>query len=659
MLKPKSPDTVRGSILRSIQDKRRNPTLSRLLTIRDSARNRELLRIGMWMAVVSFAFYGVFDWYLFPDINQSLVTLRLVLGVSTICIIEFALALKRPLKELQLLGATAIAVGSLCWLYAARQTNFQINFALFSVYGAIFILGTNLYFRFKFLIAVITSLTITVCYAGNALFINELPSWVQITLSLFFVNCFVLSLYISWQMDAARYDNFLNEIRTRQREKHAIAKGRELLEIAETDPLTGLANRRAIERKFAAMMDNQKNSEAYCGVLLVDADYFKSYNDLLGHQAGDTCLQSLTAAFERVAERYNAQVGRYGGEEFIIIVTIAESKELSKIASDICEEVRNIDITHPGRPDSRKMVTVSVGATCQQLSTEPTLEQLTGEADHALYRAKSGGRATFRLFNDHSISEDHSSFNILKAIEDVVAENRIRAVYQPLVNSSDGSLFGHETLMRVFDRSGNKISPEFFIPIAEESGLLCELGEWIIDRACQDYGRNPVGKVVSVNVSVVQLRRPGFPDVVKSAIRRHGIKPQNLAIEITETVNILEDELVRNAIKQLRDAGVKIWIDDFGTGYAGLKWLRDIDFDLVKIDRLFLTDSATLQGRKMLQDIVTLVKNRGLEVLVEGVETAGQKNLLKQLGVDYMQGFYIGRPEKSLTNISHRLAETA
>ncbi|WP_051540733.1 bifunctional diguanylate cyclase/phosphodiesterase [Ahrensia sp. 13_GOM-1096m] len=655
--KPQS--KFKKTILNRLREKRRNPTVGRLLSIRDSGRNRELLRVGMWLAALSYIFYGVFDWYLFPDINEQLVILRVLLGVVTVSFIEIALFLKRPLKELQWLGASAIVIGSLTWLIVARQTTFQVNFALFSVYGAIFILGTNLYFRFKFHIAVIASLAITVSYACNAMYIDNLPHWVNVTTALFFINCFVLSLYVSWQMDAARYDHFLSEFDTRQRTKKAIKHNQTLLEIAETDPLTGLANRRAIERKFSLIVDKRKNDSEYCGVLLIDADYFKSYNDLLGHQAGDTCLQAMTAALLRVAERYNAIVGRHGGEEFIIICTMSASKELKKIAAEVCDEVRNMNMAHPGRTDALSIITVSVGATYAELSSGPTLVKLTEEADHALYRAKSGGRATFRVFDDHTISEDHSSYNVLKSIENVISENRINAVYQPLIDANTGHLFGHETLMRILDKNGNNISPEFFIPIAEESGLLCELGEWIIDQACYDYGRHPTGEVISVNVSVVQLRKPGFPLTVMSSIQRHGLLPQNLAIEITETINILEDELVRNAIRQLRSNGIKIWLDDFGTGYAGLKWLRDIEFDLVKIDRLFLHDSSNSQGEQMLQDIITLAKNRGLSVLVEGVEKSEQQVMLKALGVDYMQGYHIGVPANRFCNNLFKLVGTA
>lgn len=655
--KPQS--KFKSKILLKIQEKRRNPTVGRLLAIRDSARNRDLLRIGMWLAALSYISYGVFDWYLFPDINGQLVSLRTALGVTTIVLMELAFSAKRPLKQLQWLGATAIVIGSIAWLVVARHTAFHVNFALFSVYGSIFILGTNLYFRFKFHIAVMASLAITASYASNALFISDIPFWVNVTTSLFFINCFVMSLYISWQMDVARYDNFLSEINTRQRTKKAIEHGKKLLELAETDPLTGLANRRSIQRRFSKIAEKKHNDKKYCGVLLIDADYFKSYNDLLGHQAGDACLQSMTAALERVAERYNAETGRFGGEEFIVICTLNSSKELNNLASEICEEVRNMDIAHRGRPDSINVITVSVGATCVELSTKPDLEQLTNEADHALYRAKSSGRATFRLFNDHTISKDHSSFSVLKSIENVIDENRIRAVYQPLIDVNTGELFGHETLMRILDHDGNNISPEFFIPIAEESGILCELGEWIINQACCDFARNPAGELISVNVSVVQLRKPGFPLTVMTSIHKHGLLPKNVAIEITETTNILEDELVRNAIKQLRASGIKIWLDDFGTGYAGLKWLRDIDFDLVKIDRLFLHDCSSPLGEKMLQDIVTLAKNRGLSVLVEGVETSEQEAKLENFGVDYMQGYHIGVPASKLSDSAFKMAESA
>lgn len=198
--------------------------------------------------------------------------------------------------------------------------------------------------------------------------------------------------------------------------------------------------------------------------------------------------------------------------------------------------------------------------------------------------------------------------------------------------------------MRLRDFDGSVISPAVFIPLAEQTGAINQLGRWAIERACRDMVENDLGNVVSVNVSAIQLKAAGFPAQVAEVISQYAVAPHKLALEVTEGIDIALETQAQKNIEQLRSLGVQIWLDDFGTGFAGLAWLRRFDFDVVKIDRAFLHDSEGLQGSNMLSDIVRLLRNRGVTVLVEGVETAQQVELLKRLGVNTMQGFYLGRP---------------
>jgi diguanylate cyclase len=183
-----------------------------------------------------------------------------------------------------------------------------------------------------------------------------------------------------------------------------------------------------------------------------------------------------------------------------------------------------------------------------------------------------------------------------------------------------------------------------FIPIAEQTGAIVELGMWLIDRACSDMVQHGLGSVVSANVSIVQLKAPNFPLRITDILGRHGLAPRKLALEITEGSDIfLEAQAARN-IEQLRNLGVQIWLDDFGTGFAGLAWLRRFKFDVVKIDRSFLHDCQTSRGLSLLKDMVRLLRNLGHTVLVEGVETKEQQTLLQGLGIQSTQGFFTGRP---------------
>lgn len=638
-------------ILLGALQSRRDPKIGRLMAMRDAVRNRAFLRAGMWLAVLSHIAYGILDWYLFPDLKIELVAVRVIFGVVFLAALEAGIALRFRLFQLQLISATAIVVGALSWLFVARETEFQSNFAFFSIYGSIFILGTNLYFRFRFYVSVCTTLIITTFYAANSFGINVIGLWAQITLSFFFVNCFVLSLYLSWRMDIARYRNFISALETKVREKQGQLKRRRLEVIAETDPLTGLANRRAVERLFAKLIAETESEKGYVAALLIDVDFFKSYNDLLGHQAGDKCLVALTKSLQAVANKNDAIVGRYGGEEFVVFCKKDDPKKVMQLASDFCDQIEALEIPHPGRSDKGRFVTISAGASYCTLELKPKMSQMIDEADHALYRAKSAGRATFRIYNETFHERENSSFGMLKSIETAVADERISAVFQPIIDVESGELYGHETLMRVQDTFGNPLSPEFFIPIAEDSGMIIEMGRWILDNACAEFAKSRTGDLFSVNVSVIQLRDPAFPLFVISAIARHNLKPSNLAIEITESTSLLEDRVAKLAIQQLRDAGVQIWLDDFGTGFAGLKWLRDVEFDLLKIDRLFLHDCSSQAGRNLLSDMVNLAKNRNLKVLVEGVETQEQFEFLDTINVGYAQGYHIGKPKPQIQEL--------
>jgi diguanylate cyclase len=207
------------------------------------------------------------------------------------------------------------------------------------------------------------------------------------------------------------------------------------------------------------------------------------------------------------------------------------------------------------------------------------------------------------------------------------------------------AVIGHEALMRLTDEDGSKVSPTVFVPVAERNGAIVDLGLWVIDRACRDMADRKLGTIVSVNVSAVQLKAPNFALRLAEILARHQLAPAQLVIEITESTDIVPEAQAVRSIEQIRGLGVQVWLDDFGTGYAGLEWLRRVTFDTVKIDRSFLHDCQALKGLRMLQDMVRLLRNRGHTVLVEGVETEEQKLLLQRLGVDLMQGFYIGTPQ--------------
>jgi EAL domain-containing protein (putative c-di-GMP-specific phosphodiesterase class I) len=272
-------------------------------------------------------------------------------------------------------------------------------------------------------------------------------------------------------------------------------------------------------------------------------------------------------------------------------------------------------------------------------------ERLLQEADRALYTSKFSGRAMSTVYDPLTIYEERSSENLAELLSTAIVERRLSVVYQPIFEAASERLMGHETLMRFRDREGRAIGPAVFIPVAEHTGSIVELGAWVIDQACSDMRRHGLGPVVAVNISAIQLKAPNFSLLVAEILGRYEIAPNRLALEFTEGMDIVPDAVALRNIEHLRNLGVQVWLDDFGTGFASLAWLRRFDFDVVKIDRSFLHECHIPQGMRMLQDMVRLLRNQGYKVLVEGIETGEQKVLVPRLGVHAMQGYHLGRPE--------------
>ncbi|MER8742797.1 EAL domain-containing protein [Mesorhizobium sp. M1004] len=621
-----------------------DPELLTLFLQKDADQNRSLVRWGIAAAVFSYVAYGLFDWFLFPDVAGRLVLTRVTLGITSLALVEFVARRGFGLATLHLVAALAIVSGALGWLVSAVGTEHQDALSHFMVFGTVFILGANLFFNFRFWLSALASATVAASFVYAAMFSLQADIAGRVVLSAYFVNCLVLSLYLSWRLSLERYQTFLHALRAQFQEQAAIKKGQKLTEIADTDPLTGMKNRRAIIREFSELREDWAADDDEIGLILIDVDYFKRFNDGLGHQAGDDCLIKLAHVLSEMAAANNAIAARYGGEEFVILCKVTGRAHLHEITKKFCRAVEDLDIYHPDRGDKLNIVTISAGASLTRADQSIELRILLQEADRALYASKFAGRATFTIYDPHATSQDRSGENLSELLKVAVSNQLVSVAYQPIRELASGRVLGHESLMRVCDFDGTMISPSVFIPVAEQTGAIVELGTWLIDRACGDMAEYGLGSVVTVNVSVLQLKAPNFSLRITEILGRHGLAPQKLAIEITEGSDIfLEAQAVRN-VERLRKLGVQIWLDDFGTGFAGLTWLRRFKFDVVKIDRSFLHDCQTSRGLSLLRDMVGLLRNLGHVVLAEGVETEEQYILLQRLGVNLMQGFLTGHP---------------
>jgi diguanylate cyclase len=622
-----------------------DPVLMKMLSEKHGSANRRIARIGLWAAALINACFIIFDVLLLPDVSTGLVASRILAAIVFISLIEYSARTNRSLEFMHIIAATAIVYAAVGWLFFALPTQNQIILSHFIMFGTIFVLGANLFFNFRFHVSAITSLFITLVFVSAILLDLRVDSSIRILLSSFFVCCLMLSLYLSWRMSRERYMTFLHGLQAEFQEQVALEQGEKLKKIANTDTLTGLFNRRAISQEYLNICKKGLGENEQIGIVLIDIDYFAAFTESLGRNAADECLIRLSETLSQTATANRAIAGRYGAEEFIILCRVDSESDLRVIAQQLCEAVDHLQIAHPSRTDGRRNITISAGATMTQNDSSMDLTTLLQQADRALYASKFADRATFTLYDPNAVEEDASGQNLTELLKLAIARRRVSVVYQPIYDCRTLELVGHETLMRLRDFDGSPINPAVFIPLAEQTGAIVELGMWAIDQVCSDMAINDLGQVVSVNVSAIQLKTPEFAVRVAETLARHGVKPSKLALEITEGIDIVIETQAQKNIEALHNFGIQVWLDDFGTGFAGLAWLRQFDFDVVKIDRAFLHDCQTTQGLNLLQDMVRLLRNLGLKVLVEGVETLEQQQLLQRLAVNSMQGYFLGRPQ--------------
>jgi diguanylate cyclase len=403
-------------------------TLWAMLSDNLAASNRLIVRWGMIVAVVSYVSYGLFDYFLFPDVAHQLILTRVILGLIFIIIMESAVRASASINTLHLIAAGAIVTGSIGWLAVAINTTYHEALSYFILFGIIFILGANLFFNFRFWMSATASTIISVTFIVATLFILQLEIYVRIVVSVLLANCLLSSLYLSWRLGIERYRTFLHALRAQIQEQAAVENGRKLVEMANTDPLTGLRNRRAIEREFIEMQMEWAASDDEIGLILIDVDHFKRYNDRFGHHAGDECLITLTQSLSETASLRGAVVGRYGGEEFIVLCKVKGREDLARFAQTFCSRIEDLGLVHPDRDDQLGIVTISAGATISQAEKISDLDALLQEADRALYVSKFAGRARSTVFEPGAVENDPSSDNLSRLLRSAIEKNLVSVV---------------------------------------------------------------------------------------------------------------------------------------------------------------------------------------------------------------------------------------
>ncbi|MDD2767127.1 MAG: EAL domain-containing protein [Methylococcus sp.] len=414
--------------------------------------------------------------------------------------------------------------------------------------------------------------------------------------------------------------------------------------LAHHDPLTSLPNRIFLHGRLEEAVKFAHRDQKQVAVMFIDLDNFKRINDTLGHRIGDALLEQVA---RRLTENVhgNHVVGRLGGDEFIIVM---EGEDIGTVAAATAELLLE-NLCRPYRVEDYQLHScASIG-----IAVFPThgrsAEALMKHADAAMYHAKSRGRNTYQLFS-HAINAGvRERVEIENGLRESLKHGGFKLLYQPQIDMATGAICSVEALLRWHHPALGQITPDRFIPVAEETKLILPLGLWVLDQAClqlrtwRDGGID--GLRMAVNVSVMQLQDETFCDALDAIVKRHGLSGSDLELEITESALMENLGQVQALLKSLRDYGITLSIDDFGTGYSSLGRLKLLPIQCLKIDRSFVKDIETDEGdAKICDGIIALGHSLGLKIVAEGVETVAQKNFLQEAGCDAIQGYLIAKP---------------
>jgi diguanylate cyclase (GGDEF)-like protein len=426
------------------------------------------------------------------------------------------------------------------------------------------------------------------------------------------------------------------------------------------DSLTGLPNRAMFTELLKAEIESSSHRDAHMfAVLFLDLDRFKNINDSLGHTHGDLLLVAFAERLERTLRPVDT-LARFGGDEFAILITgMADATDAVRIAQRIQEE-----LSEPFVLDKNSaFATASIGIALSSSGYDRP-EDILRDADIAMYRAKENGKARYEMFDHGMHARAVSRLQLESDLRQAIENKEFCVYYQPIVSLETGRLAGFEALVRWNHPRRGLVSPADFIPVAEETGLIVPIGQWVLNEACVHVRQwqldSPSHRALSlsVNLSARQVAQPDLLDRIKEALAASKLNPHCLKLEITESVVMENAEAAVLMFKQLRSLGVQLSIDDFGTGYSSLSYLHRFPLNYLKIDRSFVTRLTTDNDNAIVRTISTLARNLGMEVIAEGIETEEQHQQLKMLGCEYGQGFLFSRPVNN-DRVPHLLAQDA
>jgi diguanylate cyclase (GGDEF)-like protein len=411
---------------------------------------------------------------------------------------------------------------------------------------------------------------------------------------------------------------------------------------ATHDPLTGLPNRTLFHDRLEHALSRRARVGGYVAVMVVDLDGFKNVNDSLGHLTGDALLIAVADRFDTHLRDFDT-IARLGGDEFAILVDDLDAPDQ---AGRVAQRVLDALCVPLGLRDRTVAIGASIGIA---LADRPGIkaDRLLSHADAAMYRAKREGKGCYRVFEAAMHTAAVERMTLEQALRAALTDRALTVHYQPVIDTRTGAVTTFEALARWLHPGGTYIPPDTFIPLAEDSGLIIDLGRGVLVEACRQAAQWDIHPCpnISVNASRLQLAHPNFGEHVAEALTRAGLDPARLILEVTESVLAGEPGRIINALDALRRTGVRVAIDDFGTGYSSFAALAELPIDILKIDKRFI-DNLTRndEGKGIVKAILQLAETLKLETIAEGVEHPEQAHTLTELGCTHIQGYLYSPP---------------
>ncbi|MBW2585601.1 MAG: EAL domain-containing protein [Deltaproteobacteria bacterium] len=430
--------------------------------------------------------------------------------------------------------------------------------------------------------------------------------------------------------------------------RYAIERKRtelELVRLAHFDQLTSLPNRTLLRERVDHALARAIRAGSGVATLILDMDRFKEINDMLGHEIGDKLLVEAGRRI-RACVRDQDTVARLGGDEFAVILEgVSEAREVLPVIERIIDSLREVAIIDGHEINSSTSVGIAMYP-----ENGSDLSELLRAADLAMYQAKASGRGGYRFFADAMQEEAQSRHALEWALRRAVERGEFELVYQPQLCLRTGTVIGVEALLRWMNPTRGLLTPYHFIAGLEEFGLINEVGEWVLQSACEQLRKwqamHFAPMRIAVNVSAQQFEDPMLIDKIRNALKETKLPPELLELELTESCLMSDPAQASALLREIRDIGVRIAIDDFGTGYSSLSYLHEFPLNALKIDKNFVQSvEANDRGGPISKMIIGLGQNLGLEVIAEGVETEGQLQYMREHGCDVAQGFLYARPE--------------